>query len=1053
MTPSLSKDEKRTIASRARTLQERLDVPATTGEPIENPRDWIDEWHDRVADGTEEYFEARLERVGSTQEACRKRLQTHGWPSEESLPTWVHRFEELLEFVEAHSITQSHPDGDDRPFVHILSVIVRYAVHRLDHAVLPEQLSDTAFNGLQAAFYDRLELFFSHPLFIEFKTFIAHRNEALVFDQNPPLPDDPRQYYDEFIEYMGNGGLKEFFMEYSFLARLVEIHVGQWIETVEEFCDRLERDYSKLVETFGEEKSLGPVTTINVHGDHHNGGRQIFCLIFESGQKVAYKPRNMEIEAAYYDLLSWVNDTSELPDFRTIDFLCQQAYGWVEWVDPTSSESKADIEHYYRRAGALTCLLYVSGFSDGHLDNIIAVTDQPLVIDLETLAQPKPAAETLPIDTDVRHVVFNSVLQTGLIPMHWPDMDATDSSGFGCSTMHSETNVRKFRRINTDLMDLTYESGATLEADNLPILDGEPIGSEDHTEEITHGFEEMYSFLQDHTEMLLRDDGPFARFSGAEVRYVFRPTDNYARLIAMMTTPPYLRTGLKFGCKVETLARPLIAKTDTDAVWKLYEGERAALRRGDIPKLSTTTESTDLQVEEYKIDDFFEETALDRIRHRLNHLSETDQQEQERYLTWGYSGAIQPDRCSVESEPIDDACAFVDEHAVRYACDIVDRVMADAEYTHGGELTWIRRTLGPDGGVHVHSIKPGLYAGRMGIALFSAAFSALSNERQYQTDTEQIIAPLVDVDNCDEQLIRQGIGGGSGLGAMVYGFTKLGTILDEDHYFEIAHDYLSLLTPSRIANDEQYDVIDGSAGAVLGLLALHEATGNERALDRAVTAGDHLLENTVTHDGIPVWQPISVDRALTGFAHGISGIAYALLRLATVTHLDRFRETALASLTYEHRHYDVEKRNWRDLRSDEAATFMDAWCHGRSGIGLSRLGMAKLGEMEHVRDDLDRALAGVDTTLTASDHVCCGTYSHVEFLVLAARTLGEPIHKERAANLIAASLQRADVQGSFPTKWQTDHWYDPAFFQGVTGIGYSLLRWRDPSLPCVLLWE
>lgn len=1048
----LTNIEKRSIAGQARTLQERLDVPASSGKPVEHPDEWIDEWSDRLADGTTECFDARLERDGLSREECRKRLQTHGWPRDEPVPDWVHRLEELLRFVESAPVEESHPDGDSRPFVHVLAVIVRFAVARLNHAVIPDLLTETAVDGLKDALYARLELFFSHPLFIEFKTFIAHRDESLVLDDNPPRPDDPRQYYDAFVDSLMNGGLKAFFMEYSFLARLVTTHIEQWIDTVEEFCDRLTTDYPTLVDRFGAAPGLGAITAIDARGDYHNGGRQIFCLTFESGQKVAYKPRDMQITAAYYELLTWVNKASELPPFETLAVLSQPEYGWIEWIDPMAALSEGDVEQYYHRAGALICLLYVVGFSDGHLENIIAASDQPVAIDVETLAQPTPIDSNLPINTELRDIIHNSVLQTGLVPMHRPDNDAADNSGFGCSTMHAEVQVRDFYHINTDMMELTYEQETTLEADNLPRLDETVVEGDEYLEELTHGFEQMYEFVQRHADVLVRDDGPLALFAEATVRYVFRPTDNYARVITMMTTPAYLRTGLKFGCKVETLAQPLIADADTDAVWALYESERRALRRGDIPHLSARTDRTALHVGEDDVDDFFAETAVDRIRERLTTLSASDRREQQQYLTVGYHGVPQMDRSPVERTVIDAPSRFVGERADRAACGIIERVMANAKETPTGKLTWMQRKSGPDGGVHVHSLPPDLYAGRLGIALFTAALSMVSEKQQYRALTEEIIDPISDAAAWEDQLVRNGIGGGTGLGAMVYGFTKLGTILNEDHYFEIAHDYRSLLTAAHIAADEYYDVVDGSAGAVLGLLALHDATGDESALDRAITAGDHLLATSDSHNGIPVWQLPAVDCPLTGFAHGTSGIAYALLRLDAATHTDRFRKTALASLAYEQRHYNAETQNWHDLRIEDES-YMDAWCHGRSGIGLARLGMAELVGREHIREDLTHALDGMDTSLAAEDHLCCGTCSHIEFLLQAAQTLDEPIYYDQATQLLAASLQRAATRESFTTRWQTEHWYDPAFFQGETGIGYTLLRWLNPSLPCVLLWE
>lgn len=1048
--------DKYKVAGRARTLQERLTAPADTGERVESPGEWINEWRNRVADDNKEQFEDRLEIVGLSSEECQKRIRTHGWPADEPLPDWVHHLEDIINFIDGNtSVEIELGEKDRRPFTHLLSVIVDYAFEQLDHSVLSDRLSDTALGDLKNNLQDRLELFLSHPLLIEFKTFVASRDKDLVFGDDPSMPDNPHRYYDKFVEELSDGGLSTFFEEYSFLARLLETQIRLWVEVVEEFCIRLDRDYDRIVDEFGTGLSLGDITVVETLGDPHHGGRRVFCLTFESGTKVAYKPRSMEIEAAFNKFLSWVNAMSDLPTFKTTDYLLREEYGWMEWVTAKPCSTESEIEQYYRRAGALICLLYVSEFSDGHLENIVSVNDQPMVIDLETLAQPNPAIKNIPVVGDIRQIVRDSVLRTGLVPMHQPDIDISGHSGFGSHEASTKAEVREFQHINTDLMELKYHEGTTIEAENLPTLDGVVVEPNRYVNSISNSFEETYQFLQNHKTDLLQEDGPLACFTASEVRYVYRRTDNYEKIIAMMTTPSYLRTGLKFGCKVEALAKPLVTDTEAESIWRLYEGERDALRRGDVPRFSTTTDSPDLVLEGRTVDDFFEETSIDRLWQQIQDLHDDDKLEQSQYIKWGYGSHERASRYSEVKKvaSVDVGNPTIDEQARRYVREIFDRIMANTKQSRDGDLTWVRRKLGPKGGLYVHSIKPGLYAGRMGIALFSAALDVILENEIYRNFTTDVISPVIEIDD-NEHYTQHGIGGGSGLGSMIYGFTKLGELLEDDRYFEVARDYMSLLTPTRIDEDERYDVIDGSAGAVLSLLTLHDATGNNSALERAVTIGDHLLSNSVECNGTPIWQPVTVGRALTGFAHGTAGIAYALFRLANATNKDRFRESALASLNYENRYYDSDEQNWSDLRCDAESGFMDAWCHGRSGIGLARLGMADIKETEQIRQDIDRALNGVDPLmLPSNDHVCCGSYSRIEFLLRAGRIFHKPAYCERAERLAVSSIQRADARGRFETKWQSKHWYNPGFFQGESGIGYTLLRLIDPSLPCVLLWK
>ena len=57
--------------------------------------------------------------------------------------------------------------------------------------------------------------------------------------------------------------------------------------------------------------------------------------------------------------------------------------------------------------------------------------------------------------------------------------------------------------------------------------------------------------------------------------------------------------------------------------------------------------------------------------------------------------------------------------------------------------------------------------------------------------------------------------------------------------------------------------------------------------------------------------------------------------------------------------------------------------------------------------------------------------------------------RERASELV----ERAAVSGGYPC-FGGDESINPGLFQGISGIGYTLLRLVEPDLvPSVLLWE
>jgi lantibiotic modifying enzyme len=228
---------------------------------------------------------------------------------------------------------------------------------------------------------------------------------------------------------------------------------------------------------------------------------------------------------------------------------------------------------------------------------------------------------------------------------------------------------------------------------------------------------------------------------------------------------------------------------------------------------------------------------------------------------------------------------------------------------------------------------------------------------------------------------------------------------------------------------------------MLGLLALHRATGNAVVLDRAVLCGRHIPARPHSPGGETADWRSAFARPLTGFSHGAAGIAYALLRLHAASGEPAFRETAQRGLEYEDALFDGERRNWPDLRGEEGVSFPCQWCHGAAGIGLARLAALDVLDNAQVRADIDAALSTVAAWPDADpDHLCCGNAGRLLTLDFGGRVLGDPALRSLARRRAAAWLEKAGegldgfiLPGSDPV-------FRLGLFQGLPGIGYALLH-------------
>jgi lantibiotic modifying enzyme len=139
-----------------------------------------------------------------------------------------------------------------------------------------------------------------------------------------------------------------------------------------------------------------------------------------------------------------------------------------------------------------------------------------------------------------------------------------------------------------------------------------------------------------------------------------------------------------------------------------------------------------------------------------------------------------------------------------------------------------------------------------------------------------------------------------------------------------------LISEERILADRNFDAMSGSAGALLGILALYRATGDPRVLARAIACGRRLLDGrTELRSGEKLWLTLG-DRPLAGMSHGVSGIAYAVAGLYRATGDGGLLDPIRDALAYERSLFSVEARNWPDLRQHSGASqapFLCRWCH------------------------------------------------------------------------------------------------------------------------------
>ncbi|MGB1288689.1 MAG: type 2 lanthipeptide synthetase LanM, partial [Aggregatilineales bacterium] len=392
------------------------------------------------------------------------------------------------------------------------------------------------------------------------------------------------------------------------------------------------------------------------------------------------------------------------------------------------------------------------------------------------------------------------------------------------------------------------------------------------------------------------------------------------------------------------------------------------------------------------------------------------------------------------------------------ALNIAETLLQIAIHGQDGSITWLTPQ---NTGIHYQMRTPGtdLYAGYAGIALFFAALAKLNLHPDAETITRATLRPVQNalMQTGDGQI---NTGGTSGYGGLVYGLFTVGRFLQDNTLINTALTATLNFPDNHLLADKTLDVSGGVAGYLLMLLALYEYTHEKQLLTKMHLCADRLISQQADNGA---WYGHS-KIGLAGFSHGAAGITYALLRLYRITGDGALHDAALRGIAYETTLFVPEAGNWRDLRekqsdSDDENPFMTAWCHGATGIALSRMACLQFIDDMHLQNDATIALQTTATmlqqTASFSDHVCCGNAGRIEALLSAGQLMNTSQHIEKAHFAGQQMVNHAANNGGYryapglPRGIIT-----PGFFQGAAGIGYQLLRLVFPDeLPSALLWQ
>jgi len=797
-------------------------------------------------------------------------------------------------------------------------------------------------------------------------------------------------------------------------------------------------------------------------GDSHRGGRTV-VLVDCTRRPVVYKPRSVAVDRALADLLAAVVP-DETDPIRVPAAIVMPGYGWTEHVAHRYCAGDDELRRFYRNLGRWLAVMRLVGGTDLHQENLIAVGPVPVVVDCETLFTPRQPAPLSgygdAVDTALE-MVTGSVLGTGLLPgrglaLGWRGID-TSAIG-SLPGQQPVPDVPVIVAAGTDEARVGLAKAPRAPAANHPCP--EPVLGK-YWDHVVSAFTEQTARLRD-LDRAGRLAALLEPFGAVPIRAVVRATETYAELSRMLWHPAALHDQPSAVAKAaDLLARHAANAPDAPSSPPVIEAEVAELLDGDIPFFTTTPAVGALTGPRGTTWGRTGDLVAEELHRWRTTSPEVDRRVIQAALVSAYlNEGWLPDPVRRLPSTVDEQ--GLDRRRRALAAGIVEQVAATAVRGADGTVSWVAPVLNPTGWA-VQALSADLYSGVAGVAVLLAGYlrEQAAGRADEVADVEALLAAAVrtmrlaerrwDADTAAGVPLRpEPPGGYVGLGSRITGWLllrRLGAVGDE------ALEWASVLAgqvPRAVVDDPAYDILVGRAGVVVPLLRLAEHTGDPRWVELASMLADQLIAEGEPRGDTVCWPNDQFPEGIGGFAHGATGVGWALARLAAVTGDEAHADTARAAFAYEETLYSASRGGWLDLR--EPGHVGAAWCHGAGGIGAAALDLLANSDDadDSWRDVVRRAAESGWTHGTGWNHTLCHGDLGLWELVTAAIAHGVGpaglTARGVSAHVVAAVAEYGVVTGMARDA------FSPGLLPGAGGIAYQLLRLHpECDLPSVLL--
>jgi type 2 lantibiotic biosynthesis protein LanM len=478
---------------------------------------------------------------------------------------------------------------------------------------------------------------FTNDSDLELSTLVKDKLELKLLEELSSIAEVTLQSeLDNFVEN-GNSNFDDFIermdlslvMNYPVLDKILKIKTNNFSNHIHNIINRFQEDIENIKTTF----NFNNITIVDIDvslGDGHNGEGTALVYLSD-GTKLIYKPRNIGITNSYNSFIKWVNFKLKT-DLKTFKVLDCKDYGWIEFVNHEEISCEEDLQEYYYKAGILLAITLLLGSKDCHHENVIASGKNPIMIDHETIVQPFFNNKSFRL-WDIQHKIQPfSVLESFLIVNK--DMGVPlDIVGYGVKGNIEVTELEK-KVINPNTINskrtINFATRKIIDK-NIPELEGKYVFVNDYKEHFINGFSTAYDMIVNSKEELKSNSSPLKSFRNNEVRYVWRPTFVYFKILKYMRGPSFMASSEAYDSKLYDLLSKAFKSENTEEYKFILYFEMKQMLNGDIPIFCLN--SLDNFLDGKKTLKLFEHNCIENIFHRIDLFSSEHKKEQLDYIS------------------------------------------------------------------------------------------------------------------------------------------------------------------------------------------------------------------------------------------------------------------------------------------------------------------------------------------------------------------------------------------------------------------------------------